>query len=85
MMKKIVKIEAHDHFTEPRIQYDYDPDGTMLMTVVGELYDDNDLYYVVRTQYFTDEDGDSGSQTFHRVMKSAVISITYYTKEEDSE
>lgn len=79
--KKMVKIEAYDHFTQLKMEHNFDPDEIVKMTVFGELYDETDIYYIVRTRYFSDEDDDMNNMTFHRVLKAAVISIIEYTQE----
>lgn len=80
--KKMVKIEAYDHFNQ-KLDSPYDIEGaTAIMTTIGELYEETDTYYIVRSCYFEDEDKDNiGYMAFQWVLKAAVISIIEYTQE----
>lgn len=81
---KIVRIESYDHFNQ-KLDHPYNiEDATATMITIGELYKETDIYYIIRSGYFLDEDKDSiGYMAFQWILKSAVISITQYTKGED--
>lgn len=86
MNMKIVRIEAYDHFNQ-KIEDPYDVlDAVVIMTTIGELYKETDIYYIVRSRYFMDEDKDNMAyMNFKWVLKSAVIHITHYTQGEIEE
>lgn len=79
---KIVKIKSYDHFTH-KLEHPYDvEDATAIMISIGELYKETDIYYILRSARFMDEDKDDiGHMYFQWVLKSTVIHITQYSQE----